>query len=88
VLDLLVHLALGRAIAGANRTLVYGGGAHGLMGITSGAALNAGGRVLGVVPYAMATAGGEGQNVKMSLPVSGDAAEALGSTHRDQVSPG
>ncbi len=38
---------------------MYGGGSNGLMGTVSGAALDAGGAVTGVVPYAMVAAGGE-----------------------------
>jgi hypothetical protein len=43
----LAMIALGRAIAAAGRPLVYGGGRNGLMGIVSGAAADAGGRVTG-----------------------------------------
>ena len=42
--------ALGRRIAQDGHTLVYGGSNLGLMGIVSGAALEAGGRVVGVIP--------------------------------------
>ena len=41
---------LGRSLAGAGITLVYGGGRLGLMGIVADAALKAGGRVVGVIP--------------------------------------
>ena len=41
---------LGRAIADAGLTLVYGGGSLGLMGRTARAALEAGGEVVGVIP--------------------------------------
>lgn len=41
---------LGRKIALAGHTLVYGGSNLGLMGVVSGAALEAGGRVIGVIP--------------------------------------
>lgn len=41
---------LGRRIAQEGHTLVYGGSNLGLMGIVSGAALEAGGRVVGVIP--------------------------------------
>lgn len=40
----------GRAIARRGWTLVYGGGSVGLMGVTADAALEAGGRVIGVIP--------------------------------------
>ena len=41
---------LGRRIAQEGHTLVYGGSNLGLMGVVSGAALEAGGRVVGVIP--------------------------------------
>lgn len=50
---------LGRALAKAGRPLVYGGGRKGLMGVVSGAVIEAGGHVTGVIPYAMVVAGGE-----------------------------
>lgn len=43
----------GRAIAERGHTLVYGGGRLGLMGILADAALDAGGRVVGVIPQAL-----------------------------------
>jgi uncharacterized protein (TIGR00730 family) len=42
--------SFGRALAHAGFGLVFGGGSCGLMGITARAALNAGGRVTGVIP--------------------------------------
>ena len=45
--------ALGRAIARLGMGLVYGGGDVGLMGVVAGAALAAGGRVVGVIPRAL-----------------------------------
>ena len=42
--------ALGRVLAAQGRTLVYGGGNVGLMGIIADAALGGGGRVIGVIP--------------------------------------
>ncbi|MEM1409236.1 MAG: TIGR00730 family Rossman fold protein [Pseudomonadota bacterium] len=42
--------ATGRAIAGAGMRLVFGGGTQGLMGAAAGAARDAGGSVLGVIP--------------------------------------
>ena len=42
--------ALGRALATQGRTLVYGGGNVGLMGVVADAALGSGGRVIGVMP--------------------------------------
>jgi uncharacterized protein (TIGR00730 family) len=46
---------VGRALAGRGWTLVYGGGRVGLMGILADAALAAGGKVIGVIPAALAT---------------------------------
>ncbi|MEO1584394.1 MAG: TIGR00730 family Rossman fold protein [Planctomycetota bacterium] len=43
----------GRTIAERGHTLVYGGGKLGLMGILADAALDAGGRVVGVIPEAL-----------------------------------
>ena len=40
----------GRLIADAGKTLVYGGGRVGLMGLCADAALAAGGKVIGVIP--------------------------------------
>ena len=45
--------AAGRAIAEAGHTLVYGGGQLGLMGILADSSLEAGGRVVGVIPQAL-----------------------------------
>lgn len=46
--------ALGAELATRGITLVYGGGAVGLMGITADAVLAGGGRVVGVIPEALA----------------------------------
>jgi uncharacterized protein (TIGR00730 family) len=48
--------ALGRLVAARGLTLVYGGGAVGLMGIAARAAMAEGGRVVGVIPRALMTA--------------------------------
>lgn len=45
--------ALGRAIADAGATLVYGGGRTGLMGTVADAALGRGGEAIGVIPEFM-----------------------------------
>lgn len=45
--------AMGAEIARRGLVLVYGGGAVGLMGIVANAALEAGGEVHGVIPYAL-----------------------------------
>ncbi len=44
---------LGRTLAQRNIQLVYGGGNVGLMGVVADAALDAGGRVLGVIPESL-----------------------------------
>ena len=46
-------IALGRAIARRGLTLVYGGGAVGLMGVVADAALTAGGEVIGIIPQSL-----------------------------------
>src|SRR5437016_5436748 len=42
--------SMGRLLAQENIELVYGGGQVGLMGVLAGAALGAGGKVIGVIP--------------------------------------
>jgi uncharacterized protein (TIGR00730 family) len=49
-----VAAELGQAIGAGGHRLVYGGGRVGLMGTVAGAALDAGGEVLGVIPKALA----------------------------------
>lgn len=44
---------MGQAIAARGWTLVYGGGNVGLMGVVADAALEAGGKVIGVIPEAL-----------------------------------
>lgn len=46
-------IALGQTIAQRGLTLVYGGGAVGLMGIVADAAMAAGGEVIGIIPQAL-----------------------------------
>jgi uncharacterized protein (TIGR00730 family) len=46
-------IALGQALARRKLTLVYGGGAVGLMGIVADAALAAGGDVIGIIPESL-----------------------------------
>lgn len=47
--------ALGRELAQSGRSLVYGGGNVGLMGVVADAVLEAGGEVIGVIPRPMVT---------------------------------
>lgn len=49
-------IALGQTIAQRGLTLVYGGGAVGLMGIVADAAMAAGGEVIGIIPQALKSA--------------------------------
>ncbi|NNH37812.1 LOG family protein [Acinetobacter terrae] len=44
---------MGQTIARQGKTLVYGGGRSGLMGIVADSALQAGGKVIGVIPNAL-----------------------------------
>lgn len=44
---------VGRWIGSHGGQLVYGGGNHGLMGVTAQATLDAGGRVVGIIPHAL-----------------------------------
>ncbi|KAJ7150803.1 hypothetical protein C8R46DRAFT_1305626 [Mycena filopes] len=52
--------SLGAAIASADRSLVYGGGTQGLMGLVASAVLEGGSTVTGIIPFAISVAGGEG----------------------------
>lgn len=49
-------IALGQAIARRGLTLVYGGGAVGLMGTVADAAMAAGGEVIGIIPESLMNA--------------------------------
>ena len=44
---------VGHTIAEQGKTLVYGGGRSGLMGIVADSALEAGGQVIGVIPHVL-----------------------------------
>lgn len=57
-------VSIGHALGKAGRPLVYGGGQKGIMGVVSGAALDAGSSVLGVLPAAMIASGGEQEAVR------------------------
>ncbi|KAF9228749.1 hypothetical protein BS17DRAFT_772446 [Gyrodon lividus] len=70
-------LSLAHALVAANRPLVYGGGNSGIMGIVSGAVANSdGGKVTGIIPYAILAAGGE-KDKGNGQPRSNSIAEAL-----------
>ena len=49
-------VALGQTIARRGLTLVYGGGAVGLMGVVADAAMAAGGEVVGIIPQSLVDA--------------------------------
>jgi uncharacterized protein (TIGR00730 family) len=49
-------IALGRTLAERKLTLIYGGGAVGLMGVVADAALAAGGEVIGIIPESLQNA--------------------------------
>lgn len=55
--------SIGKALALQKRSLVYGGGSKGIMGVVSGAVLENGGKVTGIIPHAMIISGGEGSRV-------------------------
>ncbi|KAF8894495.1 hypothetical protein BD779DRAFT_842386 [Infundibulicybe gibba] len=61
-------VSLGKALVTDGRPLVYGGGRAGLMGAVSDAVLDSGGKVIGVVPFAMISAGGEGDKTRTLPP--------------------
>ncbi|KAF9483869.1 hypothetical protein BDN70DRAFT_873261 [Pholiota conissans] len=60
--------SVGYALAAADRTLVYGGGSKGIMGVVSGSVLEKGGKVIGVIPQAMIAAGGEKDKLEDGSP--------------------
>ncbi|EJD05933.1 uncharacterized protein FOMMEDRAFT_119343 [Fomitiporia mediterranea MF3/22] len=65
-------VSVGAALARNGRPLVYGGGSKGIMGVVSGSALEQGGDVTGVVPYAMYAAGGEREKTTSEIENSVD----------------
>jgi hypothetical protein len=80
------YLALGRALADSNRPLVYGGGTKGIMGVVSSTVLEGGGKVTGVVPYAIFAAGGEGeQNNKSETHVALNGASREGEQNKSDT---
>ncbi|KAJ7792130.1 hypothetical protein B0H14DRAFT_2470381 [Mycena olivaceomarginata] len=74
-------VSLGAAIAQAEQTLVYGGGTKGLMGVVASEVLSEGGSVVGIVPFAISTAGGEGKGsapgVENNLKLGSDRVETI-----------
>ncbi|PFH50692.1 hypothetical protein AMATHDRAFT_47712 [Amanita thiersii Skay4041] len=80
-------LSLGHAIAAGKRALVYGGGSNGIMGVVSNAVSHGGGKVTGIVPYAMVAAGGEGEKVasKVANHVKLNGAPREGDVFAEQI---
>lgn len=79
------HTAVAHALVEANRPLVYGGGNSGIMGVVSGAVANSeGGKVTGVIPYAILAAGGEKDKGNGQLKFNA-IAELLDEKQRGQV---
>jgi len=64
-------VSLGKTIAADGRSLIYGGGTDGIMGVVSTAAVEEGGTVTGIIPYAIRAGGGEKE--KVASDVSPDA---------------
>lgn len=77
--------SVGTALAVAGRPLVYGGGFKGIMGIVSGAVLEAGGRVTGVIPYAIMAAGGEGTRVESTTTAAPQISRLPGDDRKESV---
>lgn len=78
-------LAIAHALVAANRPLVYGGGKSGIMGVVSGAVANSeGGKVTGIIPYAILAAGGE-KDKGNGYPTSDSVAETLDEKRRGEV---
>ena len=89
IVDILTKLrltALGAALAKASRPLVYGGGKLGLMGILAQAALDNGGHVTGVSPYAMVARGGEGSKT-VTAAANGTGSEGFEDKVSDREAP-
>ncbi|KAG8953991.1 hypothetical protein FRC04_000975 [Tulasnella sp. 424] len=53
--------SLGSALASSSRTIVYGGGDRGLMGIVSNSVIENSGKAIGIIPRSLVLAGGEGR---------------------------
>ncbi|KIJ69661.1 hypothetical protein HYDPIDRAFT_80450 [Hydnomerulius pinastri MD-312] len=78
-------LSLGHALVAANRPLVYGGGNSGIMGVVSGAVANSdGGKVTGIIPYAILAAGGE-KDKGNGQAKSNNIADALDEKRRGEI---
>jgi hypothetical protein len=78
-------LSVAHALAAANRPLVYGGGNTGIMGVVSGAVANLeGGKVTGIIPYAIHAAGGE-KDKGNGQPKSNAIADLLDEKQRGEV---
>lgn len=83
-----VLIGLGHALAHAGRPLIYGGGRKGIMGVVSGAVIDAGGRVTGVIPYAMVAAGGEKEQADSEIQAMIKSGALFDGQNRQNVSGG
>ncbi|KAF8415896.1 hypothetical protein L210DRAFT_3415189 [Boletus edulis BED1] len=78
-------ISIAHALVAANRPLVYGGGNSGIMGVVSGAVANSeGGKVTGIIPYAIHAAGGE-KDKGDGHPQSNLIAEMLDEKQRGEI---
>ncbi|KAF8842484.1 hypothetical protein BDN67DRAFT_899107 [Paxillus ammoniavirescens] len=78
-------VSLGHALIAASRPLVYGGGNSGIMGIISGTVANSeGGKVTGIIPYAILAAGGEKDKGNGQVR-SNSVAEVLSEKRRGEI---
>ncbi|KAG8217237.1 hypothetical protein J3R82DRAFT_5326 [Butyriboletus roseoflavus] len=77
--------SIAHALVAANRPLVYGGGNSGIMGVVSGAVAHSeGGKVIGIIPYAILAAGGE-KDKGNGQPTSNSIAELLDEKRRGEI---
>jgi len=74
-------VSLGKAIAADGRSLIYGGGTDGIMGVVSTAAVEEGGTVTGIIPYAICAGGGEKGKVASDITPDAEQPE-LASTRK------
>jgi len=78
-------VSVAHALVASNRPLVYGGGNSGIMGVVSGAVANfEGGKVTGIIPYAIHAAGGE-KDKGDARPPTNAIAELLDEKQRGEV---
>ncbi|KIP10295.1 hypothetical protein PHLGIDRAFT_65858 [Phlebiopsis gigantea 11061_1 CR5-6] len=78
-------ISVGHALGKAGRPLVYGGGRKGIMGVVSGAVLEADGQVTGVLPAAMIASGGEKEAVRSAAQAKAAAAALCDGLNRENI---